>query len=128
MAIKKIKDKAWAVFSKYIRLRDTNKLGTECFTCRKYGDWKKMDAGHYLPGRYKSILFDERMVHAQCKQCNQLHGNWPEYDKRMKQEYGEEEVEKMKNQYKRFIGKWTEDELEKIHLKYKAKLKNYITI
>ena len=82
------KKKACVEFSKYIRLRDALKTtGTKdtviCYTCKKsYPAFGVgcVQAGHFVPGRGNSILFDERGVHAQCYNCNvNLKGNWPEY-------------------------------------------------
>jgi hypothetical protein len=119
--VKYWKKKAWVEFSKYIRLRDTNKLGCECYTCGQYKDYKKMHAGHFQPGRHNIFIFDERQVHAQCPGCNTFNrGNWPAYLKRMKQDYGEEEVQKMLDDRGK-IKKFKPYELEEIYKKYKAK-------
>ena len=125
LTVSKAKRKAWSVFSKWIRTRDTTKLGTQCFTCWKYYPIKSMHAGHFIPGRHPSYLFDERQVHAQCYHCNVgLKGAWPEYYKRMVDEYGQYEVNKMiidKGKIKQF----KVFELEEIYLKYKSKLVNW---
>ena len=81
----------WPVFSKYIRLRDADWHGyTTCVTCGKVGLYKTMQAGHFIPGRMNSILFDERGVHAQCYLCNgPLKGNPRRYNDFMKKKYGQ---------------------------------------
>ena len=125
MTVSKAKKKAWKEFSRFIRLRDTCKLGTECYSCGKWGKMRYMDAGHFQPGRYGIFLFDERQVHAQCKQCNIfLKGNWPEYYKKMVKEYGQEEVNQMLEERTQ-LKQWKVYELEEIHQKYKAKAKEY---
>lgn len=122
LKVSKIKEKAWQVFSRYIRQRDTTKLGTLCYTCEKWLPFKNAQAGHFQPGRFPIFLFDERQVHAQCFRCNiNLKGNWPRYYEHMVRDYGKEEVEKMiaqKNNFKQ----WKVFELEEIYLKYKSKL------
>jgi len=124
IGVKQAKDKAWKVFSKFIRSRDTCGLGTECYTCGKWGNFKTMDAGHFQPGRFGIFLFDERQVHAQCKRCNIfLKGNWPNYYKRMVKEYGQDDVNEML-EARTQIKQWKTYELEEIHKKYKAKLKS----
>src|SRR3990167_7084856 len=118
------KRKAWIEFSKFIRTRDTNKLGTLCYTCEKYFDFKETEAGHFQDGRFKEFLFDERQVNAQCKKCNHkkpygLDGNKTLYTLHMVRDYGEEEVKKMIANRNNF-GQWKVYELEKIYKKYKA--------
>lgn len=123
------KKKAWSEFSKYIRLRDALKTtGTQekvrCYTCRKiypaFGIGC-VQAGHFIPGRGNSILFNERGVHAQCYNCNvNLKGNWPEYMRYMMAEYGQEVVDELlhlKNQVKIY----TPADLEELRDKYKQK-------
>lgn len=125
LTVSKAKKKAWKEFSRFIRLRDTNNLGTECFTCGKYNNLKVMDAGHFQPGRFGIFLFDERQVHAQCKRCNIfLKGNWPEYYKRMVNDYGQDKVNKMLEDRTQ-IKQWKVYELEEVYKKYKAKAEEY---
>ncbi len=89
--------KLWPLFSKYIRLRDairtTNtKDWLRCCTCDK--PYKAFgvgcaQAGHYIPGRRNSLLFEERNAHGQCYTCNvTLKGRPIEYRKFMEREYG----------------------------------------
>lgn len=72
---KKAKDKAWAMCSKYIRLRDclattgTKEYGI-CVTCGGRFPFKKLQAGHGIPGRNDSILCDEELINCQCVGCN----------------------------------------------------------
>lgn len=97
--VSKLKKKTWDEFSRYIRLRDcllTTGKPTEgrCYTCNKIYPFKSLQAGHFIPGRHPSILFDDRGVHAQCYHCNVgLKGNWPEYYKAMVTDYGKETTE-----------------------------------
>ena len=70
------KDTAWKWFSLYIRLRDclaTTGSDTQCrcVTCWNIVPYEQLDAGHALPGRHNAVLFDESIVYAQCRKCNQ---------------------------------------------------------
>lgn len=91
----------WKIFSQYIRLRDCIKtLGAvdrgKCVTCGRIYPFKKLQAGHFVPGRTRAVLFDERCVHAQCYRCNVvLGGNWPPYYRFMQQEYGQKIIEEL---------------------------------
>lgn len=97
-----LKNRVWALFSRFIRLRDCAKTGNclewgKCFTCGKKILFKQMDAGHFVGGRGSVVLFDERQVNGQCQWCNlALGGNYEAYEKKMLEIYGKAEVEKMK--------------------------------
>ena len=97
--IGKAKAKAWRAFSRYIRLRDAVlTTGTteysKCVTCGNTFSIERMHAGHFLPGRTNSILFDERGVHAQCIGCNiYADGRQAEYYLYMLDRYGREVVD-----------------------------------
>lgn len=99
----KAKEKAWKAFSAYIRTRDCiNYTGSTeegiCVTCRAELPYSKLQAGHFVGGRGNAVLFDERIVYAQCGYCNQkppmgLGGNYAAYTLFMIDEYGREKVE-----------------------------------
>lgn len=106
-----LKKKAWSNFSRYIRLRDAIKTtGTKdeatCITCDTRYPIKNMHAGHFLPGRHNSVLFDERNVHAQCGVCNMWRkGNTVKYFRKMQLMYGDNvinELEKLDGETKQY--------------------------
>jgi hypothetical protein len=82
------KDKAWTVFSKWIRERDNH----TCITCgkdrntiQKNGKKISIHAGHYIHNRES---FNERNIHAQCMGCNwRKKGNMRFYTVRMVEWY-----------------------------------------
>ena len=100
------KEKCWNEFSRYVRIRDALKTtGTidkcKCCSCGKilpaFG-LRCVQAGHFIPGRKASILFEETGVHGQCYWCNSnmgLRGNWPGYYAFMLKEYGQEEIDRL---------------------------------
>lgn len=100
--VSQAKKRCWNEFSRFIRLRDCIKTTGDpgygvCVTCGKRYEFKKLQAGHFLPGRRNAGLFDERGCHAQCFVCNvRLGGNWPEYLDYMTAEYGVDVVEELK--------------------------------
>jgi len=95
----------WKLFSRYIRLRDCIKTtGTTdwglCRTCQRKYHFKKLQAGHFIPGRTRAVLFDPRCVHIQCYRCNRVIKEvWPAYYRFMQKEYGQEVVEELVNLY-----------------------------
>ena len=105
--IKAITDRAWAAFSKYVRLRDCYGSPTTacCFTCTKQADWREMHAGHFVhAGRRNPVSYDERNINAQCPACNTfLHGNLAMYAVRLIAKHGagvDNELRAMKAQSK----------------------------
>ena len=90
----KAKDKAWAAFSRYIRVRDALKTtgDTEyaaCYTCGKMHPITEMDAGHWITRNHLGTFMDERNVHAQCRGCNRFGNGRPvEYQEHLLEEYG----------------------------------------
>ena len=77
-----IKEKAWKVFSLFIRNRDK----FVCFTCGVRGDRTTTNAGHF---KHNVLDFDEVNIHCQCIQCNHYKsGNLDVYAEKLIKEYG----------------------------------------
>jgi len=91
-----LKKRLWKIFSIYIRMRDClETTGTVdhglCCTCKQDYPIGKLQAGHFIPGREDSILFDPACVHAQCYRCNvQRSGEWVKYFRFMEKKYDRE--------------------------------------
>lgn len=86
---KNLRDKAWVVFSKWIRTRDK----FTCITCNKSAPEVKIHAGHYCHNRES---FNERNIHAQCMGCNwRKKGNMRVYTIRMVEWYGLDYVKEL---------------------------------
>lgn len=86
------KKRLWSIFSKFIRLRDSDDSGyVTCITCDKPLFWKQSQAGHFIAQHnHPNTIFHEQNVHAQCSQCNiYLHGNQFIYSKKIDLIYGE---------------------------------------
>lgn len=96
-SISVLKAKLWRIFSKYIRLRDSDDQGyCQCITSGKTMFWKEAQAGHFLSRRYNNTLFHEQNVHAQSAYDNlHLSGNQYIYGKRVDELYGEGTAEKL---------------------------------
>ena len=122
-SISKLKKEVWDVFSKLIRATYRDWKGeARCVTCDKFYPVKLLQAGHFIPGRMNSILFDERGVHPQCYNCNiNLKGNPRKYDAFMERTYGSEviaELDRLSGQPRPF----THTELETMKAGYKKRL------
>lgn len=117
------KKEAWKYCSIYNRRKDTDSKGyTNCITCGKRIHWTEADAGHFIAGRKNPILFYDKGIHAQCKNCNRNQGEQYLYGEYIKNRYGEEEVKKqlkMRNQ----LLKYTREDYLNLINHYKAKIK-----
>ena len=118
-----LKDKAWKLFSEYIRRRDANDDGdVECITCHAIKPWKSMQAGHFIDGRTNSILFEEDGCHAQCYSCNMFKaGNKVEYFRYMQKRYGDVRIDELRVLRSQTL-KFTESDLEEKIEYLKAKI------
>ena len=96
----KLKEKAWKLFSEWVRRRDANEDGyVSCVTCGKVAHWQGegMQAGHFISGRSLSILFDVRNCHTQCYACNVGRGgSYVEYFIYMENRYGREVIDELR--------------------------------
>lgn len=90
-SIKTLKNKLWMVFSKYIRLRDSDEDGyCKCFTSGERMWWRDAQAGHFQSRRFNSTFIHEKNSHAQSPYDNIfLAGNQYIYGKRLDEVYGE---------------------------------------
>ena len=90
-----LKEEVWGIFSEYIRKRDCLRTTGDinwgrCITCELPFPYKQGDAGHFIPGRHNSILFEETCVHFQCRRCNRFMGGEPlKYRRAIVRLYGE---------------------------------------
>ena len=100
---KTAKKEAWEWCSKYIRLRDAIEYQNQypdtpfgyvkCCTCPRIVIYNKnCDAGHFISKGSRGmsgVYFDERNIHAQCKECNAFHqGKQAVYLEFMLDKYG----------------------------------------
>lgn len=106
--------------SRYIRQRDNG----VCISCGKKDDWKKMQAGHYIPkSRGLSIYFEEKNVHCQCVSCNIYRsGNLSDYAVQMVRKYGANILEELDKQ-RRLTIKYTKQDYYDMIEYYKKKTK-----
>ena len=132
-----LKKLAWKTFSEYIRTRDCLKTTKSrdwgvCITCGKTFPFKKLQAGHFIPGRHNANLFSERFVNAQCWQCNApaflggKNGNALAYRKAMIRMYGENAEELAEKEANQTI-QYKDCDYKEIRKKFKQKLEQLLT-
>ena len=124
-----LKKLAWSTFSEYIRRRAADWKGSViCVTCGKQAHWKDgMQAGHFIPGRNNSILFDERGVHVQCVGCNYFgKGAHTAYRKFMEKKYGIKVINELEKKARKTVT-FDKKDLIKMIDSWVAKLKKLET-
>lgn len=97
-----LRKKIQSIANKYGRLMDYQRYLREgCITCGKKGG--KIDGGHFLPtSTYPSIRYFSKQIKCQCIRCNQFNGGMPlEYENKMRAMYGNNFVDKLKNEHRK---------------------------
>ena len=117
------KNECWKWASIYNRRKDL-KGGDNgrCCTCGKFICWKDGDAGHFQGGRGNSVLFYDRGIHLQCKECNGCKsGEQDLYGEYIEKRYGrEEKLYQRKVRYK--TKKYSKQDFIKLIADYKEKI------
>lgn len=122
---KRAKKKLWSLISEYIRRKKADSNGyVKCSTCETVKHWREMQAGHWIPqAQGDSIRFELSNINVQCYRCNvNLGGNGPEYYEFMLIEYGQEEMDRLKQRQREIIKFYESDYLDMIE-DIEAKLK-----
>lgn len=121
ISISGLKEKVWKEFARYIKVRDADTNGyVKCCTCKVQMHWRESQAGHFVCGRNNTVLFDDRIVHAQCARCNGF-GGGEQYKYSlfmMEKGYTREELEELNN-LKFATKKFSREELNEMHKTYK---------
>jgi len=86
------------IFSIYIRQKFSDDNGNNtCYTCGKAGTIKTMQNGHFVSRQYLATRWSEDNCRIQCSGCNIFGNGKPlDFEERLKEDLGEEYVEKMK--------------------------------
>ena len=122
--IKGLKNKAWKLFSEYVRRKHADEGGTaSCYTCGQLAYWKDLQCGHAIPGRHGAVLFDEEICRPQCPRDNVfLGGRYEIFTTRLIKENGMAWWEAKLDGAKRVV-KYTRSDLEALIESYKQKLR-----
>jgi hypothetical protein len=106
------------IFSEYVRRSSADEYGNvRCYTCSQKKHWKEMHAGHYVSRQYLATRWDTRNVKSQCAGCNLFGNGRPlDFEERLKSEYGNDLVEKMKasrHQMMKVDRQWYQQEINR---------------
>ena len=124
-SISKLKQKADAVFSQYIRLKNSDWRGyTECFICGKKGHWKSFQNAHYEKRSNNNTRYDEENCYVNCVGCNVFqNGNYPLFS--IKLDQLDPTLRPRLREKASQIKQWKAYELEALIDHYKAKVKEF---
>lgn len=122
--VSKLKKKAWALCSQYIRLKHADHRGfVTCYTCGKQMYWKQSQAGHGFAGRSKAVLFMEDIIRPQGVGCNVFqNGKLDVFTYKLRKELGDEKFDILYKLAHANAGQWKIWELEEIRDYYKKKV------
>jgi 5-methylcytosine-specific restriction endonuclease McrA len=125
--VSKLKSDLDKIFSKYIRLRDSNPDNGfgKCCTCNRILHWKEGDAGHFQPRQHNATRYHEQNVNLQCKKCNNKNWNQGEqylHGKYIDRKHGAGTADSLER-LARCIKQFKPYELEDLISTYKQKLK-----
>ena len=130
------KTAAWNACSTYVRTRDCLRFTGKadegmCVTCKGWFPYKKLQAGHFIPGRGNAVLFDTRVIYTQCIGCNGnppygKGGNYIEYFVFMEEEWGRAMIDEFRALKNKTI-KFTEHELRDIERRFKEATAKLLT-
>ena len=95
----KLVKKLDAIFSKYIRLKYSDKKGIcKCYTCWDKDHWKNMQCGHFVSRSNYKYRRDEKNARVQDYKCNIIYSwNYKFYTCNMIDEYWKDRVDCMIN-------------------------------
>jgi len=116
-----------SVFSEYIRLKYSNKLGrVNCYTCGKSGFWKGqgMQNGHWISRAKRILRWDERNCRVQCYACNcARYGESYLFALNLNKEYGYDIAAELLQESRKII-KHSDDDLKELIKYYKESIEN----
>lgn len=112
-----------ALFSKYIRLKYSDKDGNvSCYTCGNKMRWQDSQCGHYISRACLYLRFDERNCRVQDEHCNCVkHGNLAVFGKNLELEFPN--VTEILYEESKLIYKPTRDELRSLISELNLKIK-----
>lgn len=121
--LKSLKNKAWKLFSEYVRRRDAMPDGWgHCYTCMAPGHWKDLQCGHAIPGRHNAVLLDDEICRPQCPRCNVwMRGRYEIFTAKLIRERGLEWFEKKLEGARRVV-KFSRNDFEMAIQVYKQKV------
>jgi len=115
----KLVKKLDAVFSQYIRLKNSVDGYATCFTCGKKDHLKKLQNGHFQSRKHYATRWDEQNCQVQCAGCNVFrYGEQFLFAKYLDERFYAGLSDELYIKAKQIV-KYTNSEIEDMILKYK---------
>ena len=116
----KLVKKLDAIFSTYIRRKNSIDDIAECFTCGKKDHYKKLQNGHFQSRRHYSTRWDEVNCAVQCAGCNVFkYGEQYLFATKLDAKFGEGTARRLHIKAQQIV-KISDFELEELIKKYKT--------
>lgn len=120
----KLVEKLDAVFSEFIRLRDSDEHGQViCITCDAEFHWRETDCGHYQDRDHMTTRWDETNCNGQCLECNRYNPvakTW--FAVKIDDRYGKGTSDKLDKLAKSTV-QWEDHELKKMYDYFRDQVK-----
>lgn len=130
ITLRGLKNKAWKLVSRYVRLKDADVGGyVSCYTCgAPIHAILEAQAGHAIPGRHGAVLFDVEIIRPQCYRCNcAMGGRYEIFAAKLIRENGLEWFEEKLSNARQAV-KWDRSAIEGLIESYQTKLKELETV
>ena len=113
------------VFSKYIRLRDSNGKSFRCISCGHVYNFDEGDCGHFVKRSNMATRFDEENCYAQCVYCNRfMDGNYERFRENLENKIGKEKVDELIRRG-HTTKKYSKSEIEDLIKYYRERIKEF---
>jgi len=111
----KIVKKLDAIFSRYIRKKNSKNNLAKCFTCGKVDEWLYLQCGHFQSRRHYATRWSEVNCQVQCSGCNIFkHGEQYKFSLELNKKYGSTTANDLHIQSHKEVKYSTDDLLEMI--------------
>lgn len=74
-SVSSLEKKLDRIYSRFIRLRDTEAYGFrygKCISCGRVKPFDELDCGHFHSRIHRNTRYDEDNTHAECRYCNRM--------------------------------------------------------
>lgn len=116
----KLVKKLDAIFSQYIRRKNSEGEYGTCFTCNKQDEWKRLQNGHFQSRRHYSTRWDDINCQIQCPKCNVFnYGEQFLFAQKLDAKFGVGTARRLHIKAQQTV-KYSDSDIEEMIIKYKS--------